>query len=142
MACPHFRPTEPRRHGLAPQQVMLPLGDFWMGLCHAAPASPTTPDDAVLLPQCNFGYAHGHCSRFADTSGPDAVRFTITDDTGGVVRLYYVLERQHHPYAHGPLEFDAARGAFTEPPTDEGLLAQARAYLTSYFRRKAEAFVR
>ena len=142
MACPHFRPTEPSRHDLAPQHAMLPLGGLWAGMCHASPDSPCEPDAAALLPLCNLGYARGACPLFVGADGPDAVRFTISQESGSVVRLYYVLERDHHPFQHGPLEFDTAREAFTDPPADEGLRVQARAYLSSYLRRKAEAFVR
>jgi hypothetical protein len=121
---------------------MLPLGAFWTGLCDASSGGPREPDETALLPLCNLGYARGACPRFAGTEGPDAVRFTVSQDTGDFVRVYYVLERDHHPYAHGPLEFDTARGAFTSPPADEGLRTQARAYVSSYLGRKAEALVR
>ncbi len=121
---------------------MLPLGGLWNGLCHASSSGPREPDESALLPLCNLGYARGSCPRFAGTEGPDAVRFTVSGDNGDFVRLYYVLERDHHPYAHGPLEFGTAQGAFTSPPADEGLRIQAQAYVTSYLGRKAEAFVR
>lgn len=142
MACPHFRPTESRLHDPTPQHAMLPLGGVWDGICHASPDNPGTPDEIALLRLCNLGYARGACPRFADTGGPDAVRFAISQDAGGVVRLYYVLERDHHPFAHGPLEFNTTCGVFLDPPANEILRIQAQAYLSSYLRRKAEAFVR
>jgi len=55
---------------------------------------------------------------------------------GRFLRIYYVLERDHHPYAHGPLEYSVAAGAFLNPLAGETLSRQAEAYVESYFRRK------
>jgi hypothetical protein len=120
---------------------MLPLGGMWAGTCHAS-SDPVMLGEPALMLLCNLGYARGICPRFAGSAGPDAVRFVISSHNGTLVRLYYVLERDHHPYAHGPLEFDTATGAFLDPATDEGLRVQARAYLSSYLRRKTEASLR
>ena len=89
MSCPYFYPTESRGGS-----ALLPLGDSWAGHCHADPAQPATPDDALC---CNLGYARGHCARFPDTAGPDAVRFTIAREDAAGVALYYVIERDHIP---------------------------------------------
>ncbi len=120
---------------------MLPLGGMWEGTCCSS-SDPVTPGEPALLLLCNLGYARGVCPHFAGTPGPDAVRFAISNHTGTLVRLNYVLERDHHPFAYGPLEFDAATGRFLDPPIEEGLRTQARAYLSSYLRRKTEASVR
>ncbi len=120
---------------------MLPLGDVWAGTCHASPI-PAAPDESSLVSFCNLGYARGACTRFQDDDGPDSIRFSISSDEGGLICLYYVVERDHHPYAHGPLAFDTARRDFTDPPSDDSLRLQAHAYLSSYLRRKAEASVR
>lgn len=117
---------------------MLPLGDAWSGLCRAVPG-PDWPATEITRPLCNLGYARGLCDRFPAGDGPDAVRFTIAADTGASLRLYYVLERDHHPFAHGPLEYSPAARTFAAPSPEESLSAQARAYIASYFRRKAEA---
>jgi hypothetical protein len=88
---------------------------------------------------CNLGYARGACPRFPNGEGPDAVRFTVqaVEETG--LRLYYVVERDHHPFAHGPLEFSLASGALMNPPHGQWLGRQALAYVRSYLRRKAAA---
>jgi hypothetical protein len=117
---------------------MLPLGDVWTGICQAS-TDAAIPGDSVLMPLCNMGYARGNCQRFPDAGGPDAVRFTISKDEGPFVHLYYVLERNHHPFAHGPLAFDPATDQWVDPPAGDGLRMQARAYLASYLRRKSEA---
>ena len=88
---------------------MLPLGDAWTGVCRAAPDQPFQPEPALLDPFCNFGYARGHCAHFPAALAPDAARFTILSDDGAALRLYYVLERDHRPYAYGPLSFSVER---------------------------------
>jgi hypothetical protein len=125
MACPYFYPVSPSGNG----SPMLPLGDRWEGLCHAAPGPPL-PCDAALLTLCNMGYARGQCPRFPSGDGPDAVRFTVKGSSNGAVSLYHVVERDHHPYAHGPLTYSP-----TAEPAGETLLRQARAYAECYLRR-------
>ena len=71
--------------------------------------------------------------------GPDAVRFTIAGDQPGALHLYYVVERDHHPWSHGPLEFSRAANAFLTPPPGETTLQLACAYVASYLRRISEA---
>jgi hypothetical protein len=68
------------------------------------------------------------------------VRFTISGDDGLSLRIYYVVERDHHPFSHGPLEYSLDRRVFADPPLGETLIRQAHAYIESYLRRKMEAF--
>jgi len=97
-------------------------------MCHADSARPVEADESSC---CNLGYARGRCPRFPSGEGPDAVRFTISDDSDpGNVRVYYVIERDHHPFAHGPLDLSAAAPL---------LARQGAAYLESYHRRKGVA---
>ena len=128
---------EPRAQ--AGQNAMLPLGDAWAGVCRAVPDQPCRPDESALRPLCNFGYARGSCARFPSADGPDAVRFTVSQDDGARLRIYLVVERDHLPFAHGPLEYSRATGAFVEPPPDQTIGRQAGAYVESYLRRKSEA---
>ena len=139
MACPFFLPSSRSSTGAGPQNSTLPLGDSWAGVCRAVPDSPWQPDPAVARPLCNLGYARGRCERFPGGDAPDAVRFTVSADDGRSVRLYYVIERDHHPFAHGPLEYATDSASCTPLPGAELLETQARAYLTSYLRRKSEA---
>jgi hypothetical protein len=119
---------------------MLPLGGAWSGVCRAIPGDSWRPEAADLERRCNLGYARGVCQRFPDDSGPDAIRFTISRDDGAILRLYYVAERDHHPFAHGPLEYSRASDALMPScACAETLDAQARAYAASYLRRKSEA---
>jgi hypothetical protein len=129
MSCPHFYPVESLGGS-----ALLPLGDSWTGRCHADPANPQEPQNTLC---CNLGYARGQCCRFPDDAGPDAVRFTVShrDDAG--LLLYYVMERDHHPFAHGPLEYSFAGGF--RPMSNPLLERQATAYVESYQRRKQDA---
>lgn len=89
---------------------------------------------------CNLGYARRSCERFPlEPDTPDAVRFTLSRDEGVSLRVYYVIERDHHPFLHGPLEYSTDSGGFTGLPDGATFESQARAYVTSYLRRKREA---
>jgi hypothetical protein len=134
MACPYFEPVAPRASRSEPQSAMLPLGDSWTGVCCADPAQPWQPDEAVMRPLCNLGYARGQCAHFPSGDGPDAVRFTVSRDDGASLRLYYVIERDHHPFAHGPLEYSLAARRFVALPPGGAVTAQAQAYVSSYLR--------
>jgi hypothetical protein len=139
MACPYFHAVKPRSQTDHSHTAMLPLGDAWEGVCRAVPDTPWDPDETTLLTLCNLGYARGSCARFPTGDGPDAVRFTIAGDHPGGLRLYYVLERDHHPWAHGLLEYSRAGAAFVGPPGNETAGRLARAYVECYLRRKTEA---
>ena len=115
---------------------MLPLGDLWTGICCAVKDHPWQPGPDRLPMMCNLGYARGQCDRFPATDGPDAVRFTISHDQGSTVRVYYVLERDHHPFAHGALEYSRALRTFVPSSAGHAVIRQAEAYVASYLRRK------
>ena len=67
------------------------------------------------------------------------MRFSVSRDDGASLRIYYVMERDHHPFAHGPLEYSLAAAAFVNPPLREIAIRQATAYVESYLRRQKEA---
>jgi len=118
---------------------MLPLGDDWTGACCAVPGQTCQPDASAPAALCNLGYARGVCKQFPEGDGPDAVRFTIAGDDGVTLRLYYVVEQNHHPFAHGPMVYSQAAAAFAESPDNQALRDQAQAYVRSYLRRKSGA---
>jgi hypothetical protein len=113
---------------------MLPLGESWSGFCRALPDAVHPVNDGC----CNLGYARGTCGRFPSGDGPDAVRFTISSHEGAVVRIFYVIERNHHPFAHGSLEYSCIAACFSTPLEPETVARQAKAYVESYLRRKKE----
>jgi len=150
MACPYFRAVKPRRQTDRSRSAMLPLGDAWDGDCRANPDSPCEPDEITLLSYCNMGYARGCCARFPPGDGPDAARFTIAADGAAdgtadgpdgpeTLRVYYVLERDHHPWSHGPLEFSRTGSAAANQSASEATLGLARAYVASSLPRISEA---
>ena len=135
MACPYFDPVMPQGRDTGPENARLPLGCVWEGICRAVPGEPWQPDRARLQPLCNLGYARESCTRFPIGDGPDAVRFAVARDDGSSVKLYYVLERDHHPFAHGQIDDSDGPAVHAAP-----LLArQATAYIQTYLRRKKEA---
>ena len=136
MACPYFYPLQARAQ--AGENARLPLGDSWAGICRAIPGDHWQPEETVVRPLCNLGYARGNCARFPEGDGPDAVRFAVSGDDSGCIRIYYVMERDHRPYAHGPLEYSRDAGILVPAPGDDTLTRQATAYLESYLRRKAD----
>jgi hypothetical protein len=140
VSCPYFYPVHAKSQDTAPPGV-LPLGGLWSGFCRAVPGQASPLEDARRV--CHLGYARGECSRFpVEDPGADAVRFTIARDTGRSVSLYYVLERNHHPWAHGSLEYSRATACFVQPPPGEIVSRQAEAYVESYLRRTKETVAR
>jgi hypothetical protein len=139
MACPYFYPIEPRARAFASHDALLPLGDSWAGVCRATPERPSAPDEATVRPLCNLGYARETCARFPPGDGPDAVRFTISRDDGVAIGIQYVVERDHHPFAHGRLDYLPATGTFAARPGGEILERQAQAYVESYRRRISQS---
>jgi hypothetical protein len=135
MACPYFYPVEAGVVGSDARSAMLPLGDLWGGGCHAAADAPWKPGDAMARQLCNLGYARGTCPRFPKGDGPDAVRFTVRGADGAAVHLYYVVERDHEPFAHGALDYAIAAKALVSRTESAVLSRQAEAYAESYLRR-------
>ena len=134
MPCPYFHPLGQLAWPNAPR---LPLGDAYAGRCEVDPALPAEPDPATLRDCCNLGYARGKCARFPDAAGPDAVRFAVTADSGASVRIYWVREKSHEPFDHGPLEYSIQAQAFIAAGADAAVELQAHAYVASYLRRKS-----
>ncbi len=139
MACPYFQAVKPRRQTDLSRSAMLPLGDAWDGVCRANPSVPCEPDEITLLSHCNMGYARGCCANFPAGDGPDAARFTIAADGPEGLRVYYVLERDHHPWSHGPIEFSHTGTSLADQSASDATLGLARAYVESYLRRISEA---
>lgn len=136
MACPFFMPVGRLSEGGWTHPPRLPLGDSYHGLCYARPADVFAPGEAAQRDLCNCGYVQGQCAHFPGDSAADAVRFSITGDLNGQVRLVYVFEKNHAPAGHGTLEYVVAENRLVENPGGELLAGQARAFLDSYLRRR------
>ena len=113
----------------------MPLGDVWSGVCRAG-AAPVVPDELTLTDLCNMGYVRGSCSRYPQSATLDAVRFLIARHSNDLIQIQYVVECDHHPHAHGSLEYFPARSALAGEDLDPMLERQALAYVASYLRRR------
>jgi hypothetical protein len=137
VACPFFLPSRRLEAAGWVRPPRLPLGDSYAGACHAHPAEIAEPPEARQRELCNCGYARGRCERFPGDSAADAVRFSVSGDQGGLIRLVYIVEKDHVPAEHGTLEYTIAETHLGGPRISELLAAQARAFLESYLGRRA-----
>ncbi|MGH9591539.1 MAG: hypothetical protein ACRD5L_00500 [Bryobacteraceae bacterium] len=138
MACPYFLPARRLDLGDWIRSPRLPLGDPYAGACHARPGDIVEPPEARQRELCNCGYARGRCDRFPGDSAADAIRFSVTGDDDGLIRLVYIVERDHAPAEHATLEYAVAEARLDGPPTSDLLARQAQAFLESYLRRRTE----
>jgi hypothetical protein len=120
VACPFFKPVRL----IEWSSGRAPLNGMFEGVCEQGGAT-----DARL---CNFGYARNSCVHFSD--GPDAVRFSVARRQDGVVKLVWILEKDHSPAEHGLVEYRESSGEFVEALRSP-LEAQARAFVEQYLRR-------
>jgi len=102
-----------------------PLGAIFEGECERL--------GTVVTRFCNFGYARGRCADFPDGPAADAVRFSVAGNTDGIVRIVWILEKDHAPLEHGFLEYKESTGAFVAEPAGV-LAAQARVFVENYLR--------
>jgi hypothetical protein len=122
MACPFFKPLRPVEWSTG----RAPLGAIYEGECERSGTGAAR--------FCNFGYARGLCAEFPDDSSADAVRFSVSANAGGIVKIVWILEKDHAPVEHGLLEYTKSTGAFVAEPL--GVLAiQARVFVENYLRR-------
>jgi hypothetical protein len=116
----------------------MPLGDPYRGHCHVDAAGAVEPTESDQRELCNCGYARNRCARFP-AGAADAVRFSVAEDAGGVVRVIWIVESSHSPQAFGSLDYfvDAAEFAGDGRVGASILVtAQARAFVESYLRRR------
>jgi hypothetical protein len=126
MACPYFFPVA--RFETSPWSVppRLPLGDAFSGECRAK--SRIQPDETRMREVCNLGYGRHGCDQFPERSAADAVRFHVSQDSGELIKIQYVFEKDCWPGEHG----DAT------DLTNEIVRRQAQVFLESYLRRRNE----
>ena len=137
MACPYFYPVERMSQATGKKMAPMPLGEAWSGVCRADPDGEWPPDANTAQQLCNFGYAGDKCGRFP-SGGADAVRFSISSDRDDLIRIYWVMEKNHLPVAHGPLDYSRPNSSFQTVSPDACVTRQAQAYVDSYLRRKGD----
>jgi hypothetical protein len=86
---------------------------------------------------CNLGLGRHGCEQFPQDSVADAVRFHVARDSGELINIQYVFEKDCWPAEHGDFDFHAERG-FSPSLADETLRRQAQAYLESYLQRRSD----
>jgi len=133
MACPWFSPQKPLPETTTGPAPRTPLGELWSGLCCAPGHADPADSDA-----CNTGYARTRCSSFPLDSLDDAVRFHVTDETGDLIRLQYIYERQWWPAEHGVIEYSRSLHAISPATGSDLLRQQAAAFATSWIRKTEE----
>lgn len=112
----------------------LPLGDAYRGVCHAQSHDLFEPADSDQRDLCNCGYARDRCSRLP-ADAPDAVRFSVLSDTGGRVRIIWVIEKDHSPVEFGALEYAGGQLSSENSSATPLLTAQATAFIRAYLDR-------
>ncbi|HLG99514.1 MAG TPA: hypothetical protein VKX49_24615 [Bryobacteraceae bacterium] len=132
MACPYFYPEARLENGPWVVPPRLPLGDAYIGKCRAG-ASAFQPEEMHVRQVCNSGYGRGCCDRFPENAPHDAVRFHVAEDSGGLIRIRYVFEKECWPRDNGILEC-AAVSLKIHGTADEILRSQALAFAGSYLR--------
>jgi hypothetical protein len=115
----------------------LPLGDAYRGVCHALSHDPFAPAESDQRDLCNCGYARGRCSRLP-TGGPDAVRFSVSGDAGGRVRIIWIIEKDHAPVEFGTLDYAEGKLSSENFSATPLLTAQATAFIRSYLDRASK----
>ena len=137
MACPYFFPIVRHEAELWPHRRRLPLGDGFVGRCTAPGRDGALPSDDELGRCCNLGYA-SDCAHLPRDRAADAVHFCVGSDTDGIVKVCWVLVKNHAHAAHGTLEFSKSAYAWLTRHPNAGVQQMADCYLRSYFTRRGE----
>ena len=135
VACPFFVPTQKLDDGGWLHPSRLPLGGGWRGHCSAPGHDGVEPSDPELHEFCNLGYAV-NCARLPRQRSCDALRFSVAQDRGARLLLWYVCESGHRPVAHGTLEFDVPLRHWITSHPDSQIQRMAECYLESYLMRR------
>lgn len=134
MACPYFEPAGRLSDERWIRPPRMPLGAACAGVCRAPSAEEYRPDAATLYENCNLGYARGRCQHFPESSPADAIRFAASTVSEGLIRIRYIVEKDHAPVDHGIFEYSA--GQLSGPESPVVLRSQARAFLESYLAER------
>lgn len=135
MACVFFLPVAPLDRGDWIHAPRLPLGEPYRGVCHVTPGEPFEPSESDQRTLCNCGYARGPCNRIP-ADAPDAVRFSVVDDSCGRIQITWVIEKDHWPVEFGTVGYEAGK-LWLENST---LAAQAMAFIRSYLEESRGEF--
>ncbi|MGB6947303.1 MAG: hypothetical protein WBE37_33195 [Bryobacteraceae bacterium] len=115
----------------------LPLGDAFSGQCRA-PGNTAQPGETRMREACNLGLGSHGCEQFPLNSASDAIRFHVAKDSGELIHIQYVFEKECWPGEHGSFDYSVSQ-KLSSARVDETLRRQAEAFLESYLRRRSEA---
>ncbi len=87
---------------------------------------------------CNLGLGSHGCEQFPLNSASDAIRFHVAKDSGELIHIQYVFEKECWPGEHGSFDYSVSQ-KLSSARVDETLRRQAEAFLESYLRRRSEA---
>jgi hypothetical protein len=136
MACPYFFPVARFENNPWSIPPRLPLGDAYSGECRA-PETTTQPDETHIREICNFGYGRDRCDQFPIPSDADAIRFHVAHDSGELIKIQYIFEKECWPGEHGELEFSVHTSVNAARKSACATLErQADAFVESYIRRR------
>jgi hypothetical protein len=90
------------------------------------------------LEACNLGYAHA-CPRLPMERAADAVRFSVTKQSGDTITVQFVLETDYLPAGHGWLEYDRRLAVWISPHAEPRIQKLAESFLQSYLDRKSSS---
>jgi hypothetical protein len=130
-------PVEPLEHADWLHAPRLPLGDAYRGVCHSQPQDLFAPTESDQRDLCNCGYARGRCGRLP-VDAPDAVRFSLSGNAEGNLRIVWIVEKNCSPVEFGTLEYAGDKlssESFSAAPL---LTAQATAFVRSYLDRASK----
>jgi hypothetical protein len=82
------------------------------------PASPGNPTRSLCSPSATWATPADAARAFPTATDPTR-RASPSRGWPGNLRVYYVLERDHRPFAHGPLEFSRAGGSMAGESASE-----------------------
>ena len=140
MACPFFMPVKRlEEDGTWFHPSRLPLKGGWDGRC-CAPGHEGAELSRQELCECNLGYA-ANCPRLPQERPCDAIRFSVAQDIGENLLLYFVCERNHQPVEHGTLEYDLANGLWKSCHNNTRIQRMAECYLEMYLERRSVSVV-
>jgi hypothetical protein len=111
----------------------LPLGAAWSGSCTAA--QDATKPSVQELKSCNLGYARS-CDKLPAERHADAVRFSLGEERGGLVRIRFAFEREYLPAGSGELVYEVASGGWQTEQSNPCLQRMAECYLSSQRKRR------
>lgn len=135
MACPFFSPTHRVDDIALPHPTRLPLGAAWHGSC-AATDHADAPLTNVELESCNLGYAK-HCPRLPKDRHGDAIRFGVSNDSGEMISVQFVIESEYLPLAHGLLQYDSRTMTWIVEHPQPRAQKLAAAFLQTYIERRS-----